>query len=52
MKFHLPTAEDIRKYAIIFIANLEDDEAQKLADQAREQGVLVNVEDVIMHLFA
>ncbi|HCN31935.1 MAG TPA: siroheme synthase [Rhodobiaceae bacterium] len=46
MKFHLPTAEDIRKYAIIFIANLEDDEAQKLADQAREQGVLVNVEDV------
>ena len=46
MKLHLPTAEDISKYAIIFIANLEDDEAQRLAEQAREQGVLVNVEDV------
>ena len=46
VKLHLPSAEDISSYAIIFIANLEAEEVEKLAGQAREQGVLVNVEDV------
>lgn len=46
MKLHLPSVEDISSYAIIFIANLEAEEVEKLAGQAREQGVLVNVEDV------
>lgn len=46
VKLHLPSAEDISSYAIIFIANLEAEEVGKLAGQAREQGVLVNVEDV------
>ena len=46
VKLHLPSAEDIGSYAIIFIANLEAEEVEKLAGQAREQGVLVNVEDV------
>jgi len=43
---HLPSAQDISRYAIIFIANLEAEETEKLARQARERGVLVNVEDV------
>ena len=43
---HVPSAKDISRYAIIFIANLEAEEAEKLARQARERGVLVNVEDV------
>ena len=46
MKLRLPSVEDISSYAIIFIANLEAEEVEKLAGQAREQGVLVNVEDV------
>lgn len=46
VKLHLPSVEDISSYAIIFIANLEAEEVEKLAGQAREQGVLVNVEDV------
>ena len=46
VKLHLPSAEDISSYAIIFIANLEAEEVEKLAGQAREKGVLVNVEDV------
>ena len=46
VNLHLPSAEDISSYAIIFIANLEAEEVEKLAGQAREQGVLVNVEDV------
>lgn len=46
MKLRLPSVEDISSYAIIFIANLEAEEMEKLAGQAREQGVLVNVEDV------
>ena len=46
VRLYLPTTEDVSKYAIIFIANLDDDEAKKLAGAAREQGVLVNVEDV------
>ncbi|MDP6222955.1 MAG: NAD(P)-dependent oxidoreductase, partial [Candidatus Micropelagos thuwalensis] len=46
VKLHLPSAEDISNYAIIFIANLEAEEVEKIAGQAREQGVLVNVEDV------
>ena len=46
VKLHLPSAEDISSYAIIFIANLEEEEAETLAGLAREQGVLVNVEDV------
>jgi precorrin-2 dehydrogenase/sirohydrochlorin ferrochelatase len=46
VKLHLPTEEDISSYAIIFIANVDAEEAEKLARQAREQGVLVNVEDV------
>ena len=46
VKLHLPSAEDISSYAIIFIANLEAEEVEKLAGQARGQGVLVNVEDV------
>lgn len=46
IKLRLPSVEDISSYAIIFIANLEAEEVEKLAGQAREQGVLVNVEDV------
>ena len=46
VKLHLPSAEDISSFDIIFIANLEAEETEKLARQAREQGVLVNVEDV------
>ena len=46
VKLHLPTEKDISSYAIIFIANVDAEEAEKLARQAREQGVLVNVEDV------
>ena len=46
VKLNLPSAEDISSYTIIFIANLEAEEVEKLAGQAREQGVLVNVEDV------
>lgn len=46
LKPYLPAVEDIGTYAIVFIANLEDDAAKQLAAQARERNVLVNVEDV------
>lgn len=43
----LPSDHDLRAAHIVYIVDLPEDEAEKLARRCRELGVLVNVEDVI-----
>ncbi len=46
LRRRLPTATDLNRASIVFIADLNADEARAIADLAREAGALVNVEDV------
>lgn len=41
----LPSADVLGSFSVIFIADLDEAEARRLAEQARGLGVLVNVED-------
>ena len=42
----LPTRDEIAGLNVLFLAGLSDSQSQALAGQAREEGVLVNTEDV------
>ena len=42
----LPTRDEIAGLNVLFLAGLPDTQARSLANQAREEGVLVNTEDV------
>jgi precorrin-2 dehydrogenase / sirohydrochlorin ferrochelatase len=42
----LPTRDDLTRLDVLWIADLPDEEAASLADVARREGVIVNVEDV------
>ena len=42
----LPTPGDLRRYGVIWIADLPGDEAAPLVETARASGALVNLEDV------
>lgn len=41
-----PSTADLARADILFVAGLDEDEGQALADKARANGTLVNVEDV------
>ncbi|MBP2312488.1 precorrin-2 dehydrogenase/sirohydrochlorin ferrochelatase family protein [Azospirillum soli] len=43
----LPSPDDLAGVRVLFVVGLEPDVAEGLATQARELGVLVNVEDVV-----
>lgn len=47
LNLRLPSADELRGYSAIWIAELKSEDAQALAAAARAAGVLVNVEDVI-----
>jgi len=43
----LPTKDEIKSAHIVYIVDLEEKQAEKIAKTCRKHGVLVNVEDVI-----